>query len=473
MNIKKIRKAVLILLIGFTTTLIAQTQLPSFFSNNMVLQRNEGVSIWGQDSPNVEIEVSGSWGNKSYTKSNKEGFWKLKLQTPQAGGPYTVLINGSKQITLTNVLIGEVWLCSGQSNMAMPLKGLTNSPINGSNETILNSHNSQIRFFDTKKNTSLKPLNDVTGQWFLTDPSTVGDFSALAYYFGAKLQDVLNIPIGLIHTSWGGSTVEAWMDSQTIEKFEKIKIPNQIPETQENRSPTLLYNAMLNPFIPYSIRGFIWYQGEANTSNAKVYSKLFPAMIKSWRNKWGKNNLPFYFVQISPFDYRKYGEINSAFLRESQLQTMQIIENSGMVSTMDLGNCSDIHPAEKELIGNRLAYWALAKNYGIKGISYNGPLYKSMKSNSDGRRLILTFEFCPNGWSTFGQNLKGFKIAGKDKVFHDAQVKIHNNRTLIVWSELVKKPIAVRYAFDNCTKGTLFNTEGLPASSFRTDNWVE
>ena len=377
---------------------------------------------------------------------------------------------GAERQSLKNVLIGEVWLCSGQSNMWMPLKGYSNSGINGNNETILNSKNDMIRFFSTEKKASLKPLEDVTGQWLVAEPATAVDFSALAYYFGVKLNDILNIPIGLIHTSWGGSRVEAWMDQETLSLFEGIEIPKEITaDTHKNRTPTLLYNAMLHPFESYNVKGFLWYQGESNVSWPQDYTKLFSSMIELWRQKWERPNMPFYFVQIAPYGY---GERNSAFLREAQMQTMQTVDNTGMAVTMDIGDCKDIHPAEKELIGDRLAYWALAKDYGIKGISYSGPIYQSMEKTSDSK-IKIRFDFSENGLTVFGKELEGFEIAGEDKIFYSANAQINGDRSVSVWSEIVKDPVAVRYAFDNCSEASLFNTEGLPASSFRTDNWTD
>ena len=462
----KCQKIIVLLFITFSSVVIAQTKLPSFFSDNMVLQRNESVAIWGYDNSGVQVTVSGSWGNEASIKSDKEGAWKLKLQTPEAGGPYTISIRGSKELELNNVLIGEVWLCSGQSNMNMPLKGYTNSGINGNNEAILNAKNDQIRFFNTEIKASLEPLKDVSGQWLEAEPSTVVDFSALAYYFGVKLHSVLNVPIGLIHTSWGGSSVEAWMDEQTLSQFEEIEIADQIPEKGANRSPSLLYNGMLSPFVPYGLRGFIWYQGESNVNRAGEYRKLFSTMIGSWREKWQQDDMPFYFVQIAPFGYGK----NSALLREAQMQTMQTVDNTGMAVTLDIGDCNDIHPSEKKIIGDRLAYWALVNDYGVKGVSCGSPVYKSMENDSEGK-LKVTFDYNQNGLTTFGKNLNGFEVAGTDKVFHAAQAKINGDKTVSVWSEMVEKPVAVRYAFDNCTEASLFNTEGLPASSFRTDDW--
>lgn len=463
-----LKKIIIVVLLCSTTFIFSQTKLPSFFSNNMVLQQNEKVSIWGTDKPNIIITVIGNWGNEASVKSDNNGKWKLKIKTPYAGGPYKLTIKGTEKITLNNVLIGEVWLCSGQSNMNMPVKGYSNQPIIGSNDAILNSKNDRIRLFNPERNTSLKPLNNVSGEWNEATPKSVKDFSATAYFFGKKLEQTLNVPIGLIHTSWGGSTVETWMDKETLSEFKTIKFPTKIPEGKVQKIPTLLYNAMLHPFVGYTMKGVIWYQGESNRANSNLYKKTFPTLIKSWRQKWQQGNFPFYFVQIAPFNYK---DVNASFLREVQLQTMQNVVNTGMAVTLDIGECKNIHPSKKNTVGKRLAYWALAKDYQFSEIGYSGPIYKEMKII--GEKIKLHFEFAENGLTSFGEDLSGFEIAGEDKIFYSATAKIQKNKTINVWANEVKKPVAVRYAFKNCVKGTLFNTEGLPASSFRTDNWNE
>jgi sialate O-acetylesterase len=460
----------LILLLGFSTTTFAQIQLPAFFSDHMVLQQNEKVSIWGTDKPGSKINIKGSWGAESNAPADDRGNWKLNLQTPSFGGPYTVAINGSNEVILSNVMIGEVWLCSGQSNMEMPVKGFTNQPINGSAEAILNSRNSQIRLFTVERNASIEPIDKVTGQWAEASPSTVKDFSATAYFFGRKLNKLLNVPIGLIHTSWGGTRAEAWTDKQTLSEFKFIEIPKQLPvRGQEGPvyTATLLYNAMIHPLIGYRIKGVIWYQGESDRNEADQYSRLFPAMIRSWREKWKQGDFPFYFVQIAPYEY---GGGNSGFLMESQLKTMQTVGNTGMAVTMDIGDCNFIHPREKKLIGDRLAYWALSKDYNVAGIAFSGPIYKEIGEIKDGK-IKLLFDYNETGLSSYGQELKGFEIAGADKVFRPAKATINRDKSVTVSSDQVLEPVAVRYAFKNCEEGTLFNTAGLPASSFRTDSW--
>ncbi len=456
--------------IFFTNQSFSQTQVPSFFSDDMVLQQQQQVSFWGTDKPNTKISVSGSWGKNAMAITDNIGGWKVKLQTPVAGGPYTVVIKGSNMVTMKNVLIGEVWLCSGQSNMEMPVKGYHNQPVIGSNESILNSSNDKIRMFTQQHTTSLIPLYDSKGKWNSASPSNTGNFSATAYFFAKKLQMLLGVPIGLIHTSWGASTIESWMDKETLSGFKNVLIPDTIPKTAPQTWPTIMYNAMLHPFIGYTIKGAIWYQGEANRVNANEYQSLFTAMIESWRKQWSQGDFPFYFVQIAPFGYLK---LNAGFLREAQLKTMQSVKNTGMAVTLDIGEQTAIHPSQKEAVGNRLAYWALTKDYSIEGISFSGPVYKNMKITNNSS-INLTFEYSGLGLSSFGKPLNEFEIAGEDKIFYSANAIINNNDKgggVTVWSDSVKNPLSVRYAFKNWVEGSLFNTQGLPASSFRTDDW--
>ncbi|MCK0146526.1 sialate O-acetylesterase [Arenibacter sp. F26102] len=466
---KVLKTLLLALLLNTAAVSYAQIGLPAFFSDHMVLQQKDNVSIWGTDKPGSKIIIKGSWGQESTATASGEGQWKLKINTPSYGGPYNLAIKGSNEVTLNNVMIGEVWLCSGQSNMEMPVKGFNNQPIDGSGEAILNSKNNQIRLFTVKKASSLEPLDKVEGLWAEASPATVRDFSATAYFFGKKLNTLLNVPIGLIHTSWGGSSVETWMDKETLSEFSTIELPSKLPEGAPQRTPTLLFNAMINPLVGYNIKGAIWYQGESNRGRAEEYSRLFPTMIKTWRKKWQQGEFPFYFVQIAPYGYDGG---NSGYVRESQLHTMKTVENSGMAVTMDIGDCDYIHPREKKLVGDRLALWALAKDYGMEGFAYSGPVYKGIEEIKEAK-VKLSFDYIENGLSSYGQPLSGFEVAGADKVFHPAEAQINRDKTLTVWAEGVTNPVAVRYAFNNCEEGSLFNTDGLPASSFRTDTWEE
>lgn len=462
------KKALLsiVLLVSILNT-YGQTRLPSFFGDDMVLQQKEQVAIWGMDKKNVKITVSASWGKEASTITNSQGQWKLKIETPIAGGPYQVSVKGSESLRFNNVMIGEVWLCAGQSNMEMPVKGFVNQPVIGSNEAILNSSNPNISLFSLTRKASLTPENDVTGKWSAASPETVGDFSAAAYFFAKKLNSILGVPIGLIQTAWGGSNVESWMDKETLSNIKKYEFPTKLPIEEPNKQPAVLFNGMLNPFIGYTIKGAIWYQGEANRINASEYKNLFSSMIKSWRNKWNQGDFPFYFVQIAPY---KFGNENAAYLREAQMQTMQSVKNTGMAVILDVGEELVIHPSQKQIVGDRLAYWALAKDYSLSTIAYSGPVYKNLKIENS-NEIKLYFDYAQNGLTSYGKELLGFEIAGTDKKFVPAKAKINKDKTIMVWADGIKKPVAVRYAFNSWVVGSLFNTNGLPASSFRTDDW--
>jgi len=447
----------------------SQTELPHFISDHMVLQQQTLAAIWGKDNPNKKITVKASWGKSATTVVDSKGKWKVQLATPAAGGPYDIEIKGTNTITLKDVLIGEVWFCSGQSNMEMPVKGYANQPIIGSNESILNSTNNTIRFFNTPRAVSLTPLDNSSGTWKSANTETTGNFSATAYFFAKKLQSVLGIPIGIIQSAWGASTIESWMDAQSLSGFTDKKIPNAMPIAEPNKTPTIMYNSMLHPYIGYTIKGVLWYQGESNRENANEYQTLFSTMIQSWRTQWQQGDFPFYFVQIAPVEG---GKANAAFLREAQLKTMLTEKNMGMAVTMDIGEKNNIHPAQKELVGNRLAYWALAKDYQLKGIAFSGPVYNDIKISNDSKAMV-SFKYADLGLTSFGKPLLHFEIAGEDQVFYPAQAIFtkDKNGSITVWSESVKNPVSVRYCFKSFAEGSLFNIQGLPASSFRTDNW--
>jgi len=467
----------------FTTLLFGQSKetdkhliLPALVSDNMVLQQSSSVGVWGWAEKNKEVMISADWNSETLTvKTDASGKWKTKIKTPVAGGPFSMKISTNKeQITLNNVLIGEVWMGSGQSNMEMPMAGYNNQPINDSNELILSSKNQQIRLFTVKRKTSKIPLYDCEGSWQEASPETVADFSAVAYNFAKQLNNTLGVPIGIINSSWGGTPVEAWIQLEAVEDevtLEEQKLFNyNISENKrEQDAPAYLFNGMINPILDFSLKGVIWYQGESNRNQPRLYSKTFPLMIQNWRDLWKSPKLSFYYVQIAPFDYSK--NLNSAYLRESQLETLSKTDNIGMVVTLDIGEENNIHPAEKQLVGKRLAYWALANDYGIKKIGFSGPKYKS--NEIEGDKMTLKFDFAEKGLSTFGHPLNDFEIAGQDRVFYPAEAKILRNKTIQVHSEKVKNPVAVRYAWKNFLVGSLFNTQKLPASSFRTDDWED
>jgi sialate O-acetylesterase len=452
--------------------LFADIKLPAIFGNNMVLQRETDVAIWGLADKNAAVEVITSWNDKKYnTKADSSGRFKLKVATPKAGGPYTVTISDGKALTLENVLIGEVWLCSGQSNMQMPMKGYNNSnqPILGAMDAIMESTNPNIRLFNVGMDTSRTPREDFRGKWDMAKPETVHGFSATAYFFGRYLQKQLGVPVGLITSSWGGTMVQPWMNDEACQEFEfykNIKTMNNA-KTGGPRVPTMLFNAMINPMVGYGIRGAIWYQGESNKDAPEAYQKLFPAMIKGWRAKWEQGDFPFYYAQVAPHGKNEVLP-NGGFIRESQLKSATAVPNVAMASTMDIGEQFSIHPANKEKIGKRLAHLALYQTYDMKGLSPYSPTYKAVTFKND--TAVVTFDNIPYGLFSYGKELSLFEVAGADKVFYPAKATIVKDG-VVVKSDQVAQPVAVRYAFKNFVVGDLFGGNEMPVSSFRTDDW--
>ncbi len=458
------------LLVAFSVSFAsAEIKLPSIFCDNMILQQQTDVAIWGKAAKNSTVKVTTSWNGKSYSaNASADGSWKLKVATPKAGGPFEITVSDGKSLKLKNVLIGEVWVCSGQSNMEMPVKGYRNQPVLGSVDAIALSSNSNIRLFTVKKATSLEPLNDFSGAWQLCDPENVANFSATAYYFGLMLNKALNVPVGLINTSWGGTRIESWISESGCKNFDWVKLPEKKPvDNLSPQTPTVLFNAMINPIVGYGMRGAIWYQGESNRNEPKEYQKLMPGLIENWRSVWGIGEFPFYFVQIAPFDYGP-GGLSSAYLREAQLKASTALKNMGMASTMDTGEKDCIHPSNKEASSKRLAYLALAQTYGMKGIACLGPVMKEMKV-AEGV-VKLTFDNAPNGLTSYNKELSCFEVAGPNKRFFPAKAFI-TGAGITVFSPSVSEPVAVRYAFKDFIVGDLYSTEGIPASSFRTDEW--
>ena len=465
------------ILFVFISNLNAQIELGPLFSDDMILQRNSQVPIWGSAKGNEKVSITSSWNNNEViTKADNNGNWTADISTPDAGGPYEIKISSKKNIlNLTNVLIGEVWVASGQSNMQMALSGGGREPVLRSIDMIAQAKNPNIRLFTVKHNSSISPIKELKGKWLVSSPANVSAFSAVGYSFADYLNKVLDIPIGIINTSWGGTPAEAWTDKKTLDSnFEKSQIRNNHKDKVVQHNPSGLFNAMINPLIPFKIRGAIWYQGEGNVSRANNYTKLMNKMIEGWRSNWGQGSFPFYFVQLAPFSYNGINNTASAYLREAQLHTMLQTENTGMAVTLDIGSEKTIHPPEKILVGKRLAYWALVKDYNLGGISFSGPIYKSLKINGD--KVIVNFDYAQNGITSYNKAIVGFEIAGEDKIFYPANAKVirgygSNRSKLEVSSDSVKKPVAVRYGWKNYLKGNLYNTQGLPASSFRSDNW--
>lgn len=455
----------------------AEVKPASIFTDHMVLQQQTTVLIWGWAKAGADVQLVPSWDKRRYTiKAAADGKWKIKINTPKAGGPFEISISDGKALVLKDILIGEVWFCGGQSNMEMPMKGFKGQPIIGSNEAILKAANPQIRLYTVPRSSvTERQDNSKASEWKAAAPETVASFSATAYYFGRLLSEMLQVPVGLINDSYGGSSIEAWMSPEQLKAFPEVKIPAKTDTIKEvSRTPTTLYNGMLYPVIGYGIRGAIWYQGESNYDRADRYEELFPAMVKAWREAWGIGEFPFYYAQIAPYNYAQLppyhtgGKFSSAFIRDAQRKSLAKIPASGMAVLMDIGEENSIHPANKEKGGTRLAYLALGNTYGIKGFGYASPAYESMSIKD--HTAVLKFQNVANGLTSFGKSLTLFEIAGADKKFYPATAKISGS-SVTVSSDQVKNPVAVRYAFKDFVTGDLFGTDGLPVSSFRTDDW--
>lgn len=453
----------------------AEVKLPAFFSDGMVMQQQSQANLWGTATPSKTVTITTGWNKKVYiVHADKSGNWKLAVATPKAGGPYSITFNDGKVLVLKNILMGELWICSGQSNMEMPMKGFKGQPVSNANMDILRSSNPNLRLFTVKRTSKLTPQNDVVGEWSEASPASVYKFSATAYYFGRLVQETLHVPVGLIATSWGGSACEAWMTADWLKAFPDAKIPQSEDDIKSpNRTPTVLYNGMLHPLIGITMRGVIWYQGEDNYNRANTYLDMFSTLIKGWRAQWNEGDFPFYYCQIAPYDYGIITEsgkevINSAYLREAQMKTEQNVDNTGMAVLLDAGLEKGIHPRDKYIAGERLALLALNKTYKIDGISGDAPYYQSMEVKHD--TVVLSFERAPMWLNSVDGESKLFKVAGADKVFYPAKAWISRSKVYVQCAE-VKNPVAVRYAFDNYVKGDLFGGNGIPVSSFRTDSW--
>ena len=504
----------------------ASIKANTLFSSGAVLQQGIDIPIWGTADEGEKVTVD--LNDQTATTMAKQGKWKVSLKPQRAGGPYTLKISGEKNVISNEIMIGEVWLCSGQSNMEFPMRVFPKLQ-----EEIARASNPNLRFYSVSANPSVLPLSEAIGNWTACTPEVAANFSATAYFFGRDLQKALGVTVGLLKSAWGGSPAQAWTSLEGLEAepelaayvnaieqriaaypqnrvryeeelmlFEKeIKLWNETPEgaafkmaqrlwiaehkkclaaglppppaptePQEmpkapkppygsRGSPTVLYNGMIAPLIPYGLRGVIWYQGESNNLNPSEYQVLFPRLIQDWRQKWGLGEFPFLFVQVAPFK-----ELTPE-LREAQLLSWKKTRHTAMVVTADIGNAEDIHPQEKEQVGARLALAARSIAYGEK-IVYSGPVYQSQRIEDN--QVILSFEHANSGLIAKGGPLRGFTIAGAAGEFRPAKAEIEGN-TVVVSSSEVSKPTAVRYGWANVPDVNLFNTEGLPASPFRTE----
>jgi sialate O-acetylesterase len=439
----------------------ANISLPEIFSDNMILQQNSFVTIWGWAKTGETIVMKADWMDKDMsTQTDTEGNWKITIKTPPAGGPYNIHLKGYNEVILKNVLIGEVWLCSGQSNMEMSAQ----SGINNGEEEIKNANWPEIRFFNVGTATSRYPQDHLAGKWTVCTPDEMRTFSAIGYFFARKLNKELGVPIGVINSSWGGTPAEAWMPEEVIQKdnFLHEAAAKQKPVPWGPVAPAMIYNAMISPLTPFHIAGVLWYQGEANTINAYAYKELLSALIKSWRIKWGYD-FPFYYVQIAPY---KYGNpFEGVEVRDAQRRALDV-PNTGMAIISDLCDTLNIHPKNKQDAALRLANIALNRYYKKTIPEDSGPLFKDMTIEKN--KAIISFDHSDGlHVAGAGSKLTYFEIAGEDKVFYPAEAKIKDQK-VVVQSKNVKIPVAVRFAWTNTAVPNLFNGANLPASCFTT-----
>ena len=457
----------------------AKVELPNFISDNMVLQQQTAVALWGTATPGKKVTLSPGW-TKSKTVVQADpatGKWFARVVTPAAGGPYDIVISDGEKRTVRNVLIGEVWFCSGQSNMEMPVMGYGSQPSKGSTERIVCARPERpIRMCKITRRSCATPQDTVTTDgWQVHSPEAVARTSATAYYFADYLQNVIGIPVGILESDWGGSSIETWLDEKTIrEKFDGefdlgYLQTGEINPKRRHQDPCLLYNGQVHALVPYTFKGMLWYQGETNRGRPEQYIRLQAAYVEMMRTLFEVPDAPFYFVQIAPYPYGAPDAWHSGYFVEAQQKSLDVIPNSGMAATVDIGEYGTIHPNRKDEVGRRLALLALQNDYGVRGIEAQAPTYKSL-SVEDGKALV-TFNVGPLGLNPMGQDLDGFEIAGADKVFHPAKARLKNGTTFTVWSEAVPEPVAVRYCFRNWGVGTVFNAFGIPLTPFRTDDW--
>jgi sialate O-acetylesterase len=501
--------ALLALVAGPVPIARGDVRVPAIFGNHMVFQRDQKDRVWGWADPGEEVTVKIA-GQSQAAKAGSDGAWHVVLSAMAAGGPHTLSIQGKNTLRFDDVLVGEVWICSGQSNMQWPLAFSFNGDLD-----IVAATDPNIRLITVPNVGTQEPQQNFKGEWQTAGRQTVGWFSAVGYVFGRRLRQTLNVPIGLINDSWGGSACESWIRRDVLaadqkfaplmkhwEKLEKdlreVKAdyeskraqwqaavakakaekkeappPPQNPDDlmYGNARPGNIYNGVLKPTIGYGIRGAIWYQGESNVGRAYQYRDLFPLMIKSWRDEWGQGDFSFYWVQLADFlaEVPKPQDSAWAELREAQTMTLHRLPRTGEAVIIDAGDANDIHPRNKEVVGNRLARWALARDYGLN-VACQSPTYREMKKQ--GSKITVRFDHAGGGLKTADvDELRGFAIAGNDRKFIWAKAKMVGRDAIEVWSDQVAEPAAVRYAWADNPVCNIYSNEGLPLTPFRTDDW--
>lgn len=458
----------------------AKVELAPLFADNMVLQRDSEAAIWGKAEPGARVVITSTWAKgKTIVHADDQGRWNVMLATPSAGGPHELTFNDGDRLTLKNILIGEVWICAGQSNMEMTMRGFMGQPVEGAAELILTAKPSvPIRSCNLSRIKSLELEEECDARWFEHTSEGVAEASATAYFFAKRLCDVLGVPVGIINVSWGGSPIEAWMNPELLrrefaEEFSFAHLDSMTwPEENPWKAPGVLYNGMLHSVAPYTAKGFLWYQGCDNISRYEQYKRLQPAFVKMLRQEWGNDRMPFYFTQIAPYGYFNPDAPDAGYMMWAQAQTLEMIPYSGMAATHDVGEVNCIHPADKKSVGDRLAFLALVNDYGYEGIDAATPIPIDFKFEEG--QAIVTFEAGYMGLSPLSKDVDGFELAGEDGIFYPAKgIVLWNNpkKVLVYKCPQVQKPVAVRYGMKNWSEATVFNCFGVPISPFRSDNY--
>lgn len=456
----------------------AKVKLPSLIADNMVLQQQSDVKLWGKASPKATVRVTPSWNRTTATcRADENGRWETTVHTPQGGfTAYDLTFDDGERTTINNVLIGEVWLASGQSNMEQTLYNYEQCPVENAEDEIINaSHEKGIRMFNVPNVRKDEPQEECGGKWALPSIDTAPAFSATAWFFAKSMTRALNMPVGMVVAAAGGSMVESWMSKATVEKYPDIPTDKEgIEKMAPWLRPIGLYNAMFHPIRNYRFKGIIWYQGCSNVGKHTTYAQRMADLVSLWRHDLNQGELPFYYVELAPFAHNDKPEgINGALLREAQFKAQSLIPNSAMISTNDLAQpyeVYNVHPRGKEKVGKRLSYAALKLTYGKKLLHYTGPIYD--KLTLKGHEAAVSFTNIPMGLCRT-MDIKGFEVAGEDKVFYPADnIKVDKRKGVVtVSSEKVATPVAVRYCFRNFQIGNLIGAYELPAVPFRTDNW--
>mgnify|MGYP006339202005 FL=1 len=456
----------------------AKVRLPHIIGDNMILQQDSKARLWGWDTPGKAVKVNVSWSKESYSaKTDSKGIWIVGVKTPKASyTPLSITFNDGDKTTINNVLSGEVWVCAGQSNMEMPVKGFGNCPVEGYNKAVMNANEYKgIHYVKIPSVMSTQPLDDAQCEWKVIGPQTVGDASATGYFFAQAINKTLNIPVGLVMANKGGTRVESWLDHDYLEKnttesLDSMAMMKKFP--YDYLRPLLWGNGTFSPILKYTVKGIIFYQGCSNVGDpAGQYTKRLNDLVSQWRRDFKLGDIPFYFVQIAPYFNSDVNGDWGPRLREQQFNASKIIPNSGIVCTDDLVypyESQQIHPSQKQQVGERLALQALNNTYGMKDIWCESAEFKDMRISNDTCYINLKNDY--NGISRY-EDIHGFEVAGADKVFHKANASYYWTKGLIVTSPEVKTPVAVRYAFRNWGYGNVKNAALLPLFPFRTDNW--